>query len=1122
MAEEPHPELDPTQPAGRQESVSQEDETLPVPPDSVPPDEAATLAQPSDGTPGGPPAGKGEPAPALVPGYEILAELGRGGMGVVYKARQKTLNRLVALKMILAGGHAAGAERQRFLAEAEAVARLHHPNIVQIYEIGEVEGRPFFSLEFCPGGSLAARLHGTPVPPAEAGRLVVTLARAMQTAHQAGVVHRDLKPANVLLVGEEAAGGLAPGAQPQAAYVPKITDFGLAKRLDDTSGQTVSGTILGTPSYMAPEQAQGRKDIGPAADVWALGAILYELLTGRPPFKGARPWDTVVQVIHHEPVPPRRLNPKVPRDLETVCLKCLQKDPRKRYASALDLALDLEAFGEGRPIRARPVSLLERGWRSCRRRPVLAGLGAFSAATVLLLLGGGFWYSARLGAARGEAAAARELAGTREYYVLLGRVRERAVRRPPGWTWESEKELTQAAALPPAAAGLPELRTELASCLSARDVRETGRAAEGVSAYRLAYDAKGRWLALGEQKAQGWACCSVLLTDARSGQTVRRLRFLPSFDFQLAQKVQDGTMSLAFSPDGRWLVVGARSGLIHRWDLGDESAQPTSWPGHTDEVRQLAFSADGKALFSLSKDRAVKRWETDTWKETARFERPGAGGWFAVSPAGDWLAVTEGGQLYFLAPDTLKPGRSAVPTAGGRLCFSPDGRSLAVEADRVIRLLDVDSGKVARTLREPEGETAHDENITSLSFSPDGTLLVSSSGWAHQVRLWDTVNGRLVSDWVVGGGAEGAAFRPDGRALAVLADRDTRLYELGGLDVQTAAGLHPWPVSAFAFHPSGRAIACLAGGSEPGVRELLCWPLPQGGAGAVTRQAVPAAGEPALAFAPNGRTLVYAAGNNLHFWRLADGSPCGPVPAAGVHDLRFGPGGRLWAAVGDGVRAWDPPATEPAARWSNQLSGALTGLGTVRAAAAGRQWVVVAGRDGVARVLRASDAGPQGAGPRASSPLCSAALSPSETVAALGTEKGEILLLAVPSGELLARTPAHSDTVTALAFAGERLLISGGRDRTVRLTAWDGTAPRELFSVRTGGPVQDLALGPDGRSLGVLVQHERGVRLWDLRRLWQGLDGLAPGDPLPPLPEAEGVLPALDEALCPQRAATKK
>jgi tetratricopeptide (TPR) repeat protein len=306
-----------------------------------------------------------------VPGYEVEGELGRGGMGVVYKARHIWLARAVALKMILAGAHAGAVDLARFRTEAEALARLVHPNIVQVYEVGEHQGNPFLSLELCGGGSLDRKLNGTPLPPAEAARLLETLARAVHAVHQRGVIHRDLKPSNVLLTEDG---------------VPKITDFGLAKKLDDAQGQTVSGSVLGTPPYMAPEQAAGRaSQIGPLTDVYALGAILYELLTGRPPFKGATPMDTLAEVCDREPVPPGHLQPKVPRDLETICLKALRKDPRQRYAGALELAEDLRRLLDGQPIRARAVPAWERGYKWARRRPAQAALGV---AVGLAVLGG--------------------------------------------------------------------------------------------------------------------------------------------------------------------------------------------------------------------------------------------------------------------------------------------------------------------------------------------------------------------------------------------------------------------------------------------------------------------------------------------------------------------------------------------------------------------------------------------------------------------------------------------------------------------------------------------------------------------------------------------------------------
>ncbi|MBL8798334.1 MAG: protein kinase [Planctomycetia bacterium] len=329
------------------------------------------------------PIGAAPPPPlAAVPGYLLLNELGRGGMGVVYKANQVGLKRTVALKMILSGSHASADVLARFRAEAEAVARLQHPNITQIYEIGEHEGRPFFSMEFVDGGSLLDQIYETRLPPRQAAQLIATLARAIHAAHEHGIVHRDLKPANILL----SKGG-----------VPKITDFGLAKNLTETAGHTRTGDVMGTPSYMAPEQAEGRlRDIGPATDVYALGAIFYELLTARPPFKGETAMDTMLLVLYEEPLPPNHLLPSVPRDLETICLKCLYKEPAKRYSSAAALAEDLERFLDGRPIVARPIAVSERVVKWVKRRPAAAGLLAVSVLALATIFAGSLYFNVTL------------------------------------------------------------------------------------------------------------------------------------------------------------------------------------------------------------------------------------------------------------------------------------------------------------------------------------------------------------------------------------------------------------------------------------------------------------------------------------------------------------------------------------------------------------------------------------------------------------------------------------------------------------------------------------------------------------------------------------------------------
>jgi hypothetical protein len=333
--------------------------------------------------------------------YELLREIARGGMGVVYRARQVSLNRPVALKMILAGQLASDDEVKRFYLEAEAAANLDHPSIVPIYEIGEHEGQHFFSMGFVEGTSLAAKVADGPLPPREAAALTMKVAEAVQFAHEKGVIHRDLKPANVLL-----------DSQGQ----PKVTDFGLAKKLQTDSGLTHTGQVMGTPSYMPPEQADG-KNVGPAADVYALGAILYCLLTGRPPFQAATPMDTLLQVVGQDPVAVRQLNATVPRDLETICLKCLEKEPKRRYATALALAEELNRFLSGEPIVARPVGPAERAGKWVRRRPVIAALSAAVVVIGIFGLSGILWQWR-------EAVRARDEVRARERDILKARAKE--------------------------------------------------------------------------------------------------------------------------------------------------------------------------------------------------------------------------------------------------------------------------------------------------------------------------------------------------------------------------------------------------------------------------------------------------------------------------------------------------------------------------------------------------------------------------------------------------------------------------------------------------------------------------------------------------------------------------
>jgi tRNA A-37 threonylcarbamoyl transferase component Bud32 len=366
--------------------------------------EAALRLRPETGTfPEIPAPTNGTSGPPAIPGYDLLGEIAVGGMGVVYKARQRQLNRLEAVKMVLAGAHAGADRLARFRTEVEAVARLRHANVVQVFQVGDCAGQPYFTMEYIEGGSLASKLARGLLPAREAARLVGALADGVQHAHEKGIVHRDLKPANVLIGDDGAA---------------KVADFGLAKVLhgsDDPGGPTSPGAVMGTPCYLAPEQAEGRTtEIGPPADIWALGVILYECLTGRPPFKGESTLDTLQQVRVSEPLPPRRLQPRLDRDLENICLKCLEKEAGKRYGSAGELADDLRRYLDGKPVCARRAPWWERGVKWARRQPALAALLVVSVVALGALVGGWAAFTAQLADERNNARAEEAKARDKE------------------------------------------------------------------------------------------------------------------------------------------------------------------------------------------------------------------------------------------------------------------------------------------------------------------------------------------------------------------------------------------------------------------------------------------------------------------------------------------------------------------------------------------------------------------------------------------------------------------------------------------------------------------------------------------------------------------------------------
>ena len=545
---------------------------------------------------------------SIVPGYENLGELGRGGMGIVYKAKHLKLNRIVALKMILRGEHASRDALARFLAEAEAVAKLQHPNIVQIHDSGTHNGLPYFTLEFIDGGTLAAAVRENPLTATDAARLVEQIARGMQYAHEHGVVHRDLKPDNVLLSFSGKPKAPAPttvaSGLPLNEVVPKIADFGLAKILGEPGaaaagdeGLTHTGAVMGTPGYMSPEQARGDKAIGPATDIWALGAILYRLVTGRAPFVGASYHEVIRQVIHEDPISPSQLFPGLPRDVATICLKCLHKDPARRYASAAALADDLTRWLKGEPIHARPVGSVERGVKWVRRNAVVSA--AALAVMLAMAVGTGVsWWKYREAKAqeafakgettKAENAQAAEAERVKERDVALAKEAERVKERDAALAKEAERVKERDAALATAADRAKDLKYQLgtSSLLLANAAYENG----DVTSARERLDKVPT-----EQRKFEW---HYLARQAEGGIfTLKGHTHIVS--------------SVAFSPDGTRIVTGSEDKTAKVWDARS-GAPVLDLKGHTGVVMSVAYSPDGTRIVTGSVDKTAKVWDART------------------------------------------------------------------------------------------------------------------------------------------------------------------------------------------------------------------------------------------------------------------------------------------------------------------------------------------------------------------------------------------------------------------------------------------------------------------------------------------------------------------------------
>jgi WD40 repeat protein/tRNA A-37 threonylcarbamoyl transferase component Bud32 len=988
-----------------------------------------------------------------IPGYEILEKLGEGGMGVVYKARHVKLNRLVALKMIRGSELAGEQALARFHLEAEAVARLQHPNIVQIYEVGETASGPYFSLEFVEGCSLARKTDGTPLPARQAAELMEVLGRAVQAAHEQRILHRDLKPQNVLLT---------------AAGTPKLTDFGLAKWLDRERAQTQTGAVLGTPGYIAPEQAEGRSNqVGPGADIYSLGAILYELLTGRPPFKAETPLDTVLQVLSEEPVSPRSLNGRVPRDLETICLRCLQKDARKRYASAEQLADDLKRFVEGRPIVARPVGQVERLGRWCRRKPALASAIGLAAAAVIATL------------------------GVSIAFALYQKTATDALRHEQKKTETALVEARHQAAEAKLQTGIQMLERGLTLC-------ELHQATTGL-----------HWLARA-------------LKEVPEGhdplqQTIRWnianwALHLHALDGILA--CQGEVRAVAFSPDGETVLTGSAANSAQLWSV--KTGQPVGSPlKHSGPVDAVTFSSDGRLALTGSADRTARLWSVPTGQPVGpALEHRKAIRAVAFAPDGR-VAVTASadGTARLWSVETGLP--LAVPLkhsgAVSAATFSPDGQLvLTGSADRTASVWSVQTGKrlgpplrheggVNAVVISPDGQTAltaspdktarfwsvkigeqlgspmqHQHNVVAVAFSPDGKTALTGS-FDRTARLWSVPTGLplgppLRHQNVV----RSVAFSPDGRiALTGSFDRTARLWS-----VQTCQPLgpplhHAGSVLTVAFSPDGRTAIT---GSDDNMARL--WSVQVG-----QSLGLPLLHENvlrAVAFSPDGRTAVTASEDHTtRFWSVQTGEPVKPAleHEADVVSMIMSPDGQmLLSGCENGVaRLWSVKTGQP-------LGLPLRQRGSVEALAFSpdAQTALTAGKDGMAYLWNVNTGHALGPPLQHRSWVRRATFSPDGKVILTGCNDGTIRIWDFKTGQVVGKPMRHHKAVRAIAFSPDgRLILTASEDKSAQL--WSVESCRPVGPpLRHHASVVDVAFSPDGQ-MALTGSDDNTARLWSVK-----------------------------------------
>lgn len=1045
-----------------------------------------------------------------IPDYEILGEIGRGGMGVVYKARQISLHRQVALKMLLAGSGASEMVKARFRNEADAVARLQHVNIVQIFAVGEHNGSPYLTLELVEGVTLAHELNNTPQRPIASATMLEILARAMHVAHELGIVHRDLKPSNVIVKPSPASSsgsgehkspfksghstltsrtrsrwrsailGLSPLSLKNEASrvstaeggdlgIPKITDFGLAKLLDDDAKLTRTGDIMGTPCYMAPEQAmagargsRSRDTVGPAADIYSLGAILYEMLTGRPPFKAKTTVETLLQVLHQDPVSPSRLQPRIPQDLTTICLKCLEKEPHKRYESALALAEDLRRFLNGEPVLARRVGPAGLMWRWAKRRP---GLASMAVSLVMLLIGGyigmtRLWLRAE--GHRQSAEASSERAESSLYFSRTARAQ---------LAWRLNDPSTTIALLDQCApgSGEPDRRGwewYYLKSLTKSELVAFDSGSEYVTKLAFSPDGNRLFVGGGDPFFKPATLGKVRVWDLGVDTTSRQPRLVNAVDEPTVM-----IRTFALSRDGGMLAFTTRAGAVKLWDTQKWQAIRTL-PGGTEYVTSLSFSPDGKSLASIDHGGTLTVWDVQTG--SSRFQAIAAKARFTMDGT-QLIAVGRSESDPTGYPIVLDPAtgaeRSRLPFDATNFELSPDGRMMVVWAGFGARIVSANSGHVVASL------DSHSGVITDASFSPDG-LHVATASADQTARVSDARTGAeelIFRGHTVGVGS--VAFHPSGRFLAT-ADKTGNQVKIWDLsrrpEYANAGGEQRYPSNRRRGH-SQRAVLGMGFGWDG--QELLM--VRADGSMLATDVHGGSGMRPAHPVPLNSQWLVPA--------KVAAVSPDGRS-LAGVD--------RLQPNV---VNVWDTSTGETQLALHGHKFQVFHVAGNARAtrwATSGLDWR----QTNRLRELKVWDAAtgkleaefqPAGDPRRTRGIYGVAALSPDGELiafddfrdaatsrAADGTGPMHIRICRVSDGREFHDLPGHSESLTALEFsASGALLAAGYMDGLVMIHHLESRSP--VPALRLQGPpvsLNSVAFSPDERLLAAADREQ--VQLW--------------------------------------------